>query len=132
MAKLSKKEKLIKSKVQKTKQYSVHEAVELLREFASEKFQESIDVSVNLGVDPRKSDQNVRGATVLPNGTGKNVRVAVFAQGPNADAAKEAGADVVVVSGIRLPASVFQVLHNKPHPASVCQEMNAFWLRCTN
>ncbi|MCF7998424.1 MAG: 50S ribosomal protein L1 [Methylovulum sp.] len=95
MAKLSKKEKLIKSKVQKTKQYSVHEAVELLREFASEKFQESIDVSVNLGVDPRKSDQNVRGATVLPNGTGKNVRVAVFAQGPNADAAKEAGADIV-------------------------------------
>jgi large subunit ribosomal protein L1 len=66
-----------------------------LREFASEKFQESIDVSVNLGVDPRKSDQNVRGATVLPNGTGKNVRVAVFAQGPNADAAKEAGADIV-------------------------------------
>ncbi|MBZ4201503.1 MAG: 50S ribosomal protein L1 [Methylovulum sp.] len=95
MAKLSKKEKLIKSKVLKTKQYSVVEAVELLREFASEKFQESIDVSVNLGVDPRKSDQNVRGATVLPNGTGKNVRVAVFAQGPNADAAKEAGADIV-------------------------------------
>ncbi|MFZ4412132.1 MAG: 50S ribosomal protein L1 [Bacteroidales bacterium] len=95
MAKLSKKEKLIKSKVLKTKQYSVAEAVELLREFASEKFQESIDVSVNLGVDPRKSDQNVRGATVLPNGTGKNVRVAVFAQGPNADAAKEAGADIV-------------------------------------
>ena len=59
------------------------------------KFNESIDVSVNLGVDPRKSDQNVRGASVLPNGTGKTVRVAVFTQGPNADAAKEAGADIV-------------------------------------
>jgi large subunit ribosomal protein L1 len=66
-----------------------------LKEFATPKFQEAIDVSVNLGVDPRKSDQNVRGATVLPNGTGKTVRVAVFAQGANAEAAKEAGADIV-------------------------------------
>lgn len=95
MAKLSKKAKLIKSKVEKTRQYSVVEAVELLKSFSTQKFAESIDVSVNLGVDPRKSDQNVRGATVLPNGTGKSVRVAVFAQGPNADAAKVAGADIV-------------------------------------
>jgi large subunit ribosomal protein L1 len=67
----------------------------LLKEFANSKFDESIDVSVNLGVDPRKSDQNVRGASVLPNGTGRSVRVAVFTQGPNADAAREAGADIV-------------------------------------
>jgi large subunit ribosomal protein L1 len=95
MSKLSKKAKIIRSKVERTKQYSVAEAVELLKGFASTKFPEAIDVSVNLGVDPRKSDQNVRGATVLPNGTGKTVRVAVFTQGPNADAAKAAGADIV-------------------------------------
>ncbi|WP_374087486.1 50S ribosomal protein L1 [Methylomicrobium lacus] len=95
MAKLSKKAKLIKSKVERTKQYSITEAVALLKELGTAKFSESIDVSVNLGVDPRKSDQNVRGATVLPNGTGKSVRVAVFAQGPNADAARAAGADIV-------------------------------------
>jgi large subunit ribosomal protein L1 len=95
MAKITKKAKAIKAKVSGAKQYSVAEAVGLLKEFANTKFDESIDVSVNLGVDPRKSDQNVRGASVLPNGTGKTVRVAVFAQGPNADAAKEAGADVV-------------------------------------
>ncbi|WP_027159758.1 50S ribosomal protein L1 [Methylobacter luteus] len=95
MAKLSKKAKLIKSKVDRTKQYSIIEAVQLLKELGTAKFNEAVDVSVNLGVDPRKSDQNVRGATVLPNGTGKTVRVAVFAQGPNADAAREAGADIV-------------------------------------
>lgn len=95
MAKLSKKAKLIKGKVDKTKQYTVAEAVELLKELKTAKFNEAIDVSVNLGVDPRKSDQNVRGATVLPNGTGRSVRVAVFTQGPNADAAREAGADIV-------------------------------------
>ncbi|MDD2737863.1 MAG: 50S ribosomal protein L1 [Methylomonas lenta] len=95
MAKLSKKAKAIKAKVSSAKQYTVTEAVSLLKEFANNKFDESLDVSVNLGVDPRKSDQNVRGASVLPNGTGKTVRVAVFTQGPNADAAKEAGADIV-------------------------------------
>lgn len=95
MAKLSKKAKIIRGKVDKTKQYSITEAVQLLKELGTAKFNEAIDVSVNLGVDPRKSDQNVRGATVLPNGTGKTVRVAVFTQGPNADAAREAGADIV-------------------------------------
>ena len=95
MAKLSKKAKLIKSKVDKTKQYSITEAVQILKELGTEKFSESIDISVNLGVEPRKSDQNVRGATVLPNGTGKTVRVAVFTQGPNAEAATAAGADIV-------------------------------------
>lgn len=95
MAKLSKKAKAIKEKVSSSKQYSISEAVNLLKEFANTKFDESVDISVNLGVDPRKSDQNVRGASVLPNGTGKSVRVAVFTQGPSADAAKEAGADIV-------------------------------------
>lgn len=95
MAKLSKRAKLAKEKIDKSKQYTISEAVALLKELATAKFEESIDVSVNLGVDARKSDQNVRGATVLPNGTGKKVRVAVFTQGANADVAKEAGADVV-------------------------------------
>lgn len=95
MAKLTKKAKLIKAKVNRTKQYGFDEAVALLKELATAKFGESIDVSVRLGVDPRKSDQNVRGATVLPNGTGKSVRVAVFTQGANAEAAKAAGADIV-------------------------------------
>ncbi|GDX84107.1 50S ribosomal protein L1 [Methylococcaceae bacterium] len=95
MAKLTKKAKLIQSKVDATKQYSVVEAVALLKELTTTKFSEAVDVSISLGVDPRKSDQNVRGATVLPNGTGKTVRVAVFTQGANADAARQAGADIV-------------------------------------
>lgn len=95
MAKLTKKAKLIAEKVQPGKAYSVEEAVALINELSSKKFQESIDVAVNLGVDARKSDQNVRGATTLPHGTGKTVRVAVFAQGANAEKAREAGADIV-------------------------------------
>ena len=95
MAKLTKKAKLIADKVQRNKAYSVEEAVALINELASPKFKESIDVAINLGVDARKSDQNVRGATTLPHSTGKTVRVAVFAQGQNADKAKEAGADIV-------------------------------------
>lgn len=95
MAKLSKKMRAIREKIDAEKEYEISEAVALLKEFATAKFAESVDVAVNLGIDARKSDQNVRGATVLPNGTGKDVRVAVFTQGANADAAKEAGADVV-------------------------------------
>lgn len=95
MAKLTKKQKQISEKIDSTKNYSVDEAVALLTEFASPKFKESIDVAVNLGVDPRKSDQVVRGSTLLPHGTGKTVRVAVFAQGENASKATEAGADIV-------------------------------------
>lgn len=95
MAKLTKRMRAIREKVDATKEYQFSEAVALLKEFATAKFAESVDVAVNLGVDARKSDQNVRGATVLPHGTGKDVRVAVFTQGANADAAKEAGADVV-------------------------------------
>ena len=95
MAKLSKKAKLLVGRVDKTQQYSITDSIALLKEFANTKFDEGLDVSVVLGVDSRKSDQNVRGASVLPHGTGKTVRVAVFTQGPNADAAKEAGADIV-------------------------------------
>ncbi|MBB3331904.1 large subunit ribosomal protein L1 [Halomonas campaniensis] len=95
MAKLTKRAKLIREKVDPTKAYSLEEAVALLSELSTVKFKESLDVAINLGVDPRKSDQVVRGATVMPNGTGKVVRVAVFTQGANADAAKEAGADIV-------------------------------------
>lgn len=95
MAKLSKRIKLQREKVDSTKAYNIEDAVALLKELSTVKFSESVDISVNLGIDARKSDQNVRGSTVLPNGTGKTVRVAVFTQGANADAAKEAGADVV-------------------------------------
>ncbi len=95
MAKLTKRMKAVQGKVQPGKQYAIDEALVLLAELSSVKFKESVDVSVNLGVDPRKSDQVVRSSTVLPHGTGKTVRVAVFTQGANAEAAKEAGADIV-------------------------------------
>ncbi len=95
MAKLTKRQKLINEKVDAEKVYSLSEAITLLKEVSSVKFDESCDMAINLGVDPRKSDQVVRGATVLPNGTGKNVRVAVFTQGANEEAAKAAGADIV-------------------------------------
>ena len=95
MAKLTKRMRTIREKVDVTKEYDINEAVALLKELATAKFVESVDVAVNLGIDARKSDQNVRGATVLPHGTGRDVRVAVFTQGANAEAAKEAGADLV-------------------------------------
>ncbi|MCG7584897.1 50S ribosomal protein L1 [Photobacterium proteolyticum] len=95
MAKLTKRMRVIRDKVDVTKEYEINEAVALLKELATAKFTESVDVAVNLGIDARKSDQNVRGATVLPHGTGRDIRVAVFTQGANAEAAKEAGADLV-------------------------------------
>jgi large subunit ribosomal protein L1 len=95
MAKLSKRQRAIAEKVDRHKAYDISEAVSLLAEVAKSKFSESIDVSINLGVDPRKSDQVVRGATTLPHGSGKDVRVAVFAQGNAADEATAAGADIV-------------------------------------
>lgn len=95
MAKLTKRQKAIREKIDSQKLYPADEAFALLKELSSVKFSESVDVAVNLGVDPRKSDQVVRGSTVMPNGTGKVVRVAVFAQGPAAEAAAEAGADKV-------------------------------------
>jgi large subunit ribosomal protein L1 len=95
MTKLSKRIRAIREKVETGKQYSIHDAVALLKEVSSVKFSEVVDVAVNLGIDPKKSDQAVRGATTLPHGTGKNVRVAVFAQGDAAEAARESGADLV-------------------------------------
>lgn len=95
MSKISKRLQAIKEKIDRTKAYPVMEALQLIKETATAKFDESVDVAVNLGIDARKSDQMVRGSVVLPKGTGKSVRVAVFAQGANADTAKAAGADIV-------------------------------------
>ena len=95
MAKLTKKQKLVAEKFDSEKLYALPDALEMLSSISSNKFKEAIDISVNLGVDPRKSDQVVRGATTLPHGTGKEVKVAVFAQGENAEKAENAGADVV-------------------------------------
>ena len=95
MAGLTKRKKLGREKIEPAKAYQIDEALTLVKELANAKFPESIDISVNLGVDSRKSDQVVRGSTILPNGTGKTVRVAVFAQGDNVDKAKAAGADVI-------------------------------------
>jgi large subunit ribosomal protein L1 len=95
MTRMTKRKRAIAEKVDAAKSYPIDEAVSLLSELSKTKFKESFDVAINLGVDPRKSDQVVRGATTLPHGTGKSVRVAVFAQGENAEAAKSAGADVV-------------------------------------
>jgi large subunit ribosomal protein L1 len=95
MAKEGKNLRAAREKVEQDKSYAPVDGISLVKECATAKFNESIDVSINLGVDPRKSEQNVRGSTVLPNGTGKTVRVAVFAEGEQADAAKAAGADLV-------------------------------------
>lgn len=95
MAKVGKRTAAIRAKIDRSKMYPVAEALSLVKETATAKFDESIDVAVQLGIDPRKSDQLVRGSVVLPAGTGKSVRVAVFAQGDKAEAAKQAGADIV-------------------------------------
>ncbi len=95
MAKLSKRAAAIAAKIDRDTFYPVEQALTLIKETATAKFDESIDVAVQLGIDPRKSDQIVRGSVVLPAGTGKTVRVAVFAQGDNAEAAREAGADII-------------------------------------
>src|SRR5215208_981039 len=93
--KLSKRVKTLRAKVDRSKVYTIDDALKLVKETAVAKFDESVDVAVNLGVDAKKSDQTVRGSVVLPAGTGKSVRVAVFAQGDKAQAAKAAGADIV-------------------------------------
>ncbi|AAO89785.1 50S ribosomal protein L1 [Coxiella burnetii] len=94
-AKLTKKRKTLAEKVQRDKTYPLSEAIKLIKECAKAKFNESIDVAINLGIDSRKSDQAIRGATVLPHGSGRTVKVAVFAQGDNVEKAKAAGADIV-------------------------------------
>ena len=95
LPKLSKRMKAARAKVDRSKAYPVDDALKLVKETALAKFDESVDIAVNLGIDAKKSDQIVRGSVVLPAGTGKNVRVAVFAQGDKAEAAKDAGADIV-------------------------------------
>src|SRR5512145_340071 len=95
MATVFKRQKPWADRVKPGHAYPVDEALSLVKEFANAKFDETVDVAINLGIDPTKSDQQVRGSTVMPNGTGKKVRVAVFTQGKNADAAREAGADIV-------------------------------------
>src|SRR5690625_2233538 len=95
MAKVSKRVQAIREQVDPARVYGVDEALDLLKKVASTKFSESVEVAVNLGINARKSDQNVRGSTVMPHGTGKSVRVAVFTQGDNADKARAAGADII-------------------------------------
>ena len=95
MANISKRYKAVRGKVDRSKLYALKDALQLVKEGATAKFNESVDVAINLGIDAKKSDQNVRGSVVLPQGTGKTVRVAVFAQGEKAQQAKDAGADLV-------------------------------------
>lgn len=95
MAKISKRQKAIRDQIDPIKAYPLDEAIDLLKKLSSQKFKETVEVAVNLGVNARKSDQNVRGSTVMPNGTGKSVRVAVFTQGANVEKAQAAGADIV-------------------------------------
>ncbi len=107
--KLTKKQKAWSSKLPQGKTYSVDEALKLVKEFATSKFNESVDAAVNLGIDASKSDQQVRGSTVMPNGIGKTVRVAVFTSGKNADAAKAAGADIVGLDDLAAQVKAGQI-----------------------
>src|SRR6266581_7221780 len=100
LASLSKRMKVVRGKIDHAKSYAIDDALKLVKETATAKFDESVDVAVNLGVDAKKSDQTVRGSVVLPAGTGKKVRVAVFAQGDKAQTARDAGADVVGVDDL--------------------------------
>jgi len=123
MTKLTKKAKLIQEKVVAGQSYGANDAFGLLKELAVSKFEESVDISVNLGIDSRKSDQNVRGSTVLPNGTGKVVRVAVFTQGANVEAAEAAGADVIGMEDLAAKVKAgdmdFDVVIASPDPMRV-------------
>lgn len=127
MAKLSKRFKAIKEKVTPGKMHGFEDAVSILKEVSKVKFNESVEISVNLGVDPRKSDQVVRGATGLPHGTGKTVRVAVFAQGAKADEAKEAGADVVgfedLAADVKAGKMDFDVVISSPDAMKVVGQL---------
>ena len=127
MAKISKRMKKINELVDHDKNYSVLEAFDLLKKTASAKFNETVDVAINLGIDVKKSDQNVRGAVVLPNGTGKTVRVAVFTQGSNAEAAKAAGAEKVgmeeLAAEIKAGAMDFDVVIASPDAMRVVGQL---------
>ena len=127
MAKISKRMKKINELVDHDKNYSVLEAFDLLKKTASAKFNETVDVAINLGIDVKKSDQNVRGAVVLPNGTGKTVRVAVFTQGANAEADKAAGAEKVgmedLAAEIKAGANDFDVVIASPDAMRVVGQL---------
>jgi large subunit ribosomal protein L1 len=127
MARLTKRAKVIRRKLGPSKYYPLEEAFRLLKEVSTVKFDESVDVAVNLGVDPRKSDQTVRGSTVLPRGTGKTVRVAVFAQGARAEAAREAGADRVgledLVAEVKAGQINFDVVIASPDTMAVVGQL---------
>ena len=112
MTALTKKQKVLQSKIDRSKIYSVAEALNLAKECATAKFDESVDIAVSLGIDPRKSDQAVRGSVLLPAGTGKTVRVAVFAQGDKAEAAKAAG---VAFAGVTTGTTAADELAQFPH-----------------
>src|SRR3954465_14723761 len=109
VGKVTKKQKAWASKLPQGKTYSVDEALKLVKEFATSKFNESVDCAVNLGIDASKSDQQVRGSTVMPNGIGKTVRVAVFTSGKNAEAAKAAGADIVGLEDLAAQVKAGQI-----------------------
>jgi len=109
MAAVAKKQKAWQAKLQPGKQFPVDEALKLVKEFATAKFNETVDAAVNLGIDASKSDQQVRGSTVMPNGTGKTVRVAVFTSGKNVDAAKAAGADIVGLDDLAAQVKAGQI-----------------------
>jgi len=123
MAKKSKRIRMIEEKVDRNRVYALPEALDLIKQVSTVKFDESVEVSVNLGIDPRKSDQVVRGSTVLPNGTGRTVRVAVFTTGDKVEAAKEAGADVVgledLAEEVRAGKLDFDVVIASPDAMSV-------------
>lgn len=127
MAKISKRRQAIREKIQAGKVYAANEALQLLKDLSSVKFVESVDVAIQLGIDPRKSDQVVRGAAVLPHGTGKTVRVAVFAQGANAEAAQAAGADIVgmaeLAAEIKAGRSDFDVVIAEPAAMGVVGQL---------
>jgi large subunit ribosomal protein L1 len=127
MAKLSKRLARIREKLEPGKLYPVEEALNLLKETSAVKFEESVDVAINLGVDPRKSEQVVRGSTVLPNGIGKAVRVGVFTQGANVEAAKDAGADVVgledLADMVRAGQTAFNVIIASPDAMRVVGQL---------
>ncbi|VAX77162.1 50S ribosomal protein L1 [Serratia symbiotica] len=127
MAQLTKRMRVIHDKIDLTKHYSITEALTFLKEQATAKFIESVDVSINLGIDARKSDQTVRGATILPHGTGRSVRVAVFTQGSNYEAAKAAGADLIGMDDladlIKQGEMNFDVVIASPDAMSVVGEL---------
>ena len=129
--KLSKRRRAINEKIEAGKLYSADEALNLLKELSAVKFNETIDVAINLGIDPRKSDQIVRGATTLPNGSGKDVRVCVFAQGEAAEAAKAAGAELVGMDELADDIKGGNMDFDVVIAALMLCVLSVFWVKCS-